>query len=508
MRSCEALVGSQCQTTAPVGFGYIDRDFRIRRINETLAAAHGISVEESLGKRVADVIPEFWPRIEPAFRKVLATGESIINVELDATSMPGPDDGSVWLRSFYPVWIDGEIAGVGEVMVNVTEQRNSEDFREVVMANMAEGLYAVDREGRVTFINAAASRMLGRPENELLGCSAHELVGLRHPGGAPLTVAGCPLNDVREHGTTIQAMEAEFTRSDGTVFPVSYSAAPLQSRGGAHGIVVVFRDTSEETAERRRAKRQLEELSWVGRIRDALDEDRFVLFAQPIVAVDSGAKRCDELLLRMVGRDGEVIAPGAFLPAAEKYGLITEIDRWVVTRAAELAAAGRKVEVNLSAASIEDLSLPAFIEEELRNAGANPADVVFELTETAVMSDIGAGETFAKGLEAIGCGLALDDFGTGFGSFTYLKVLPIRYLKIDIEFVRELSSNVANQHLVKAIVGLANDFGYQTIAEGVEDAETLELLKGFGVDFVQGYHLGRPAPMPDLDPAQLALAAT
>ena len=122
------------------------------------------------------------------------------------------------------------------------------------------------------------------------------------------------------------------------------------------------------------------------------------------------------------------------------------------------------------------------IERELREAHADPANIVFEITETALMQNIEAGEILAHGLNAIGCQLALDDFGTGFGSFTYLKKLPITYLKVDVDFVRDLATNRDNQHLVRAIVGLARDFGYQTIAEGVEDAATLALVKEYGVE--------------------------
>jgi EAL domain-containing protein (putative c-di-GMP-specific phosphodiesterase class I) len=232
----------------------------------------------------------------------------------------------------------------------------------------------------------------------------------------------------------------------------------------------------------------------VGRVREALDEGRFVLYSQPIVPLNGGTGS-EELLLRMLGRDGEIIPPGTFLPVAEKYGLVGEIDRWVVGQAARLATSGRRVEANLSAQSIGNLDLLSLIAREMSEAGTDPSDLVFEITETALMGDIDAGEAFARGLAELGCSLALDDFGTGFGSFTYLKKLPIRYLKIDIDFVRELGSNRANQHLVKAIVGLARDFGYETIAEGVENSETLALLKDYGVDFAQGFHLGRPSPI-------------
>jgi EAL domain-containing protein (putative c-di-GMP-specific phosphodiesterase class I) len=220
-----------------------------------------------------------------------------------------------------------------------------------------------------------------------------------------------------------------------------------------------------------------------------------VLYSQPIVSL-TGGRPTEELLLRMIGRDGEIIQPGSFLPVAEKFGLIIEIDRWVVTEAIRIAASSqRAIEVNLSAKSIGTSDLLPLIEHQIREHGADPANLVFEITETALMRDLTAGQAFAHGLAEIGCGVALDDFGTGYGSFTYLKTLPITYLKIDIEFVRDLVTNQANRHVVKAIVSLAKAFGLRTIAEGIEDEETLTLLRAEGVDFGQGFHLGRPAPV-------------
>ena len=295
-------------------------------------------------------------------------------------------------------------------------------------------------------------------------------------------------------GRILRIQEDAYTRKDGSVFPVSCSAAPLMSGTGISGAVIVFRDTTEETEERLARQRELEALTWVGRIREALDDDRFVLYSQPILPLAGGEAR-EELLLRMVDRKGETISPRSFLPIAEKYGQIGEIDRWVVGEAIRLAATGRRIQANLSAESISNLDLLSLVERELRETQADPDNVIFELTETALMENLEAGEAFAHGLTQIGCRLALDDFGTGFGSFTYLKTLPISFLKIDIDFVRDLVSNLANQHLVKATVGLARDFGYETIAEGVEDAETLALLKRYGVHFAQGYYIGRPAPL-------------
>jgi EAL domain-containing protein (putative c-di-GMP-specific phosphodiesterase class I) len=197
----------------------------------------------------------------------------------------------------------------------------------------------------------------------------------------------------------------------------------------------------------------------------------------------------------MRGREGEVILPGSFIPIAERYGMISEIDRWVLRQAVRVAAQGRRVEANVSAQSFAPLYLLPLIERDLQEAGADPANLVFEITETALMQDVDAGAVFAQGLADIGCGLSLDDFGTGFASFTYLKRLPLESLKIDIEFIRDLPRSTANQHIVQSIVQLARGFGYDTIAEGVEDEETLSLLRTYGVDYAQGYHLGVPAPL-------------
>ena len=135
-----------------------------------------------------------------------------------------------------------------------------------------------------------------------------------------------------------------------------------------------------------------------------------------------------------------------------------------------------------------------------RGSGADPADIVFEITETAILDDVDAARRFAERLRTLGCKLALDDFGTGYGGFTYLKQLPVDCLKIDIEFVRDLATVPASRHVVDAVVALARDFELQTVAEGIEDAETLDILRDLGVGFGQGYHIARPAPLPAPSP--------
>jgi len=243
-------------------------------------------------------------------------------------------------------------------------------------------------------------------------------------------------------------------------------------------------------------------IGWEQRIRDALANHRFVLHAQPIVDLSTARTSQHELLLRMSDGKGDFVPPGAFLGVAERTGLITEIDRWVAREAIRLAAEAtwanrrRKLEVNISGRSIDDPDLPRLIEHELDRRRVDPRRLVFEITETAAIANMDEAVRFARRLARAGCGFALDDFGTGFGSFYYLKHLPLDYLKIDGDFIRELPRAPTDQLMVEAIQQVAHGLGLKTIAEFVGDAETVDLLRGYGVNFGQGYHLGRPQAIP------------
>jgi EAL domain-containing protein (putative c-di-GMP-specific phosphodiesterase class I) len=236
------------------------------------------------------------------------------------------------------------------------------------------------------------------------------------------------------------------------------------------------------------------------RIQDALAFDRLVLHAQPIVELASGRVERHELLLRMRENDGEgLTAPGEFLPEAERSGLVGEIDHWVVGQAIELLTEGiGSLEVNLSGKSLADPTLPGYIEGQLDAIGADPAGLIFEITETAAIANMAEAIEFADRLTKLGCHFAIDDFGVAFGSLYYLKHLPVDYLKIDGEFIRGLCNDEADQVIVKAIVGLARGLGIGTIAEFVADQETLDLLKKLGVDYAQGTMVGDPRPVTDL----------
>ena len=241
-------------------------------------------------------------------------------------------------------------------------------------------------------------------------------------------------------------------------------------------------------------------LACAERIRHALDEDRFVLYWQPIIDLETDTATHHEVLLRMIGIDGEVIGPVEFIEAAEQFGLIGELDRWVVRAAiGQLAAdpdGGYRLELNLSGRSIGDPELPELIEREIAAAGVDPDRLVFEITETAAIASMGHALAFAGRLRRLGCRLALDDFGAGFSSFHYLRHLPLDYIKIDGGFIRNLAGSVTDQLVVKAIVDIARAMGVKTVAEFVEDAETVALLRDKGIDYSQGYHHGHPRPMP------------
>jgi PAS domain S-box-containing protein len=481
------------QSAAPVGFAFVDREFRVVRINQALAEVNGAAPEDQIGRTLAELVPDVWAQMEPIYRRVLETGEVVSNFAVERRRL-ATQDYRYWLASCYPVTIENEVIGVGVAVLDVTERHEADLLRAAVMDTMVEGLYVLDGAGRVTFMNSAASKILGWSEDELRGKSMHTAIHFQRADGSPHPESECELLKVRTLGRSVRMAHEAFTRKDGTICPVAYSAAPLHAGTANGGVVVVFRNTTAEQAGETRVKRELDTLAWVGRIRDALDEDRMTLYSQPIVALGDG-RSSQELLLRMVGSNGEITPPGSFLGVAEEYGLIGEIDRWVITQAVRLAAGSQRVHLNLSAESISRLDLLPLIERELREWQTDPSNLVFEITETALMASVDAGEAFAHGLSALGCQIALDDFGTGFGSFTYLKSLPITYVKIDVDFVFDLIANEANQYVVKAIVSLCRDFGYQTIAEGVEDAVTLALLGEFGVDFAQGFHIGSPVPM-------------
>ncbi|MGH8614063.1 MAG: EAL domain-containing protein [Gammaproteobacteria bacterium] len=267
-------------------------------------------------------------------------------------------------------------------------------------------------------------------------------------------------------------------------------AAKDKGRNRVH----VYTASDEELAQRKG------EMQWIPRLHRALAENRFRLYAQPIRALgDHGAAgEYQEVLLRLADDEKGVLLPGAFIPAAERYQQMQALDRWVVqTALAKLGAHGdsARLAINVSGQSLGDAGFLDYVTEQLEGSGAGPAQVCFEITETAVITDLKHALNFMHALKQRGCRFALDDFGSGLSSFGYLKALPVDYLKIDGRFVRDITEDCFDLAIVQAIQQVAQVLGIKTIAESVETEPILERLRAIGVDYAQGYAIATPQPL-------------
>lgn len=253
---------------------------------------------------------------------------------------------------------------------------------------------------------------------------------------------------------------------------------------------------------KREAEKMVVDVGWMSKLRDAIDNDLFILQYQPTVQISTGRITHYEVLLRMRDDDGSHVAPDAFLPAAVRFGLMAEIDSWVVTHAIAALAEYRKerpklrFSINLSANAFETQDLSEIVRVTLEKHGVPANAIIIEITESLAVRHLSFVEQQIAALRRLGCELALDDFGTGYSSFGYLQRLPMDYIKIDGCFIRDLVKNPVDQKMVRLIGEIGREAGMKTIAEYVKDGEALSLLGELGIDYAQGYFIGRPESTP------------
>lgn len=319
-------------------------------------------------------------------------------------------------------------------------------------------------------------------------------------------VAARLLTSINSHAYTAAEHAVRLSASIGVVMYPTHGSTSGELLANADVAMYLAKASGRSCVHMHRVDGSLQEemrsrVTWSERLISALAEERFRVYAQPVLDLHSGEIVRYELLIRMLV-DDEIVLPAEFLPAAERLGFIRDIDRWMVGQAVALLAdsglGGTSIEVNLSGRAFGDPDLLVTIESALRTSGVDPRRLGFEITETAAIADIAKAERFITTLKQLGCRFSLDDFGSGFSSFYYLKHLSIDCLKVDGSFIRSLPDCMQDQHLVRGIVELCRGLGVEIAVEYVENQETLEIVKGLGVDLAQGYHIGRPAPVEEL----------
>lgn len=400
---------------------------------------------------------------------------------------------------------DGKAAALVAVCHDITERVHvsralgrTEQRMRAIIDNVPSFVAVKDLDGRYLMANAQAGRVVGHPPEDMVGQECLDLF----PEQVAQQLCANDRRAINDGHAIFDEMMVMHEGEPRTFVTVTFTLPDEDGRPTE--VCTIGTDVTEQRehdSERRERNR------WRRRIGEALSEGRMVLHSQPVVAIDSGRTESSELLIRMwdEGQDGTLLQPAAFLPAAERHGMIQAIDAWVVGRALELASTNFRPQVNLSAVTLGDPAAIMQIFDLLGEAEPDAARrLVFEITETAALEHLDAAINFAQRATELGCGLALDDFGTGFGSFTYLRRLPLRYLKIDRSFVAGVTDSIDDRRVVQCIIGIAEQFGLQTIAEGVEDQATLEMLGKMGSDFAQGFHVARPGPLPVGASADLA----
>jgi PAS domain S-box-containing protein len=485
-----------CEAERIAGFGVWRWDLASGSVrwSDELHSIYGLAPGEFGG-----TVDEFVARLHPEDRDRIWTkiAEALDTLEPFAFEerILWPDGSERLLLSQGRVILgeDGTASALVGVCHDVTERVRTQralgmsDRRMRAIVDNTPSFIAVkDLDGAYLTANAEAGRILGVDPTEFVGRRCQELfpedIAAQFRANDHIAAAeGRPVFD-----ETVLLLDGEPRTYSTVTFPLP------DEQGRPIEICTIGTDVTER---RDRETERRERGQWRERLTSALSDGRMVVHEQPVIDLATGERASCELLVRLREDAGDaLLAPVRFLPHAERYGVIQAIDTWVLRQALALART-RSVEVNLSAVTLCDPDARREIVGMLSQDPGAARRVIFEITETAALEHLDAACSFARDIAALGCGLALDDFGTGFGSFTYLRTLPLRYLKIDLSFVSGVVSSVDDRRVVQSIIGIAQQFGLRTIAEGVEDQRTLDALREMGADYAQGFHIGRPAPI-------------
>jgi PAS domain S-box-containing protein len=459
--------------------------------NHAAERIFGYSRDEANGRRVEELVVP--PALQKAHRDLLermvAGGDSRVLGNRTETLGKRADGGEFPIEIAITQTEEPRRLFTAYVR-DISEDKRRDEERERLagmVRSTEDALYSSTLDGVIIAWNQAATELYGYPAEEAIGAQMLDsLVPTDDLGQVHEIIARV------SRGETV-ACEGRRRRKTGELVEVAVRYFPIRDEvGRVTGFTVVSRDITDRRRREREERANRERNAWRSQVEDALEIDSFEFHAQPVISLRENDISHHELLLRL-RLDGDMVPPGRFLPHVESSPpLMRRIDRWAIRRGIELSRRGR-VAINLSATSLSDAGVVAAVERALTAAGANPEDVIFEITETAAAENLDAASTLVAALSQIGCGVALDDFGTGYGSFTYLKHLAVTELKIDMEFIRGLARDPADQRVVRSIVAVARNFEIETVAEGVEDEHTLDTLRGMGVDCAQGYLLGRPS---------------
>jgi diguanylate cyclase (GGDEF)-like protein/PAS domain S-box-containing protein len=536
----------------------VDADGRIDYINHAAEQMLGVMFDQAVGRsfpEVASLVDEADRRsLGDPVRKALTTGGRV-SVGRRAVLVPahGGPERSVEI-SVSPLRFDGnEIIGVVLVLHDTSELRgitrqmtyqashdaltglvNRREFERRLQealesaqtGDIAHALCYLDLD-RFKAVNDTCGHSAGdnmlREVATLLKDAVRDSDTVGRIGGDEfaLLLVGCPLDKARQIADDVVRSVNEYRfvwkdkifnigvsvglveigRDSGAIEDIMSSADSAcyvaKKQGGIHVHVYSAR---EEANARHRG-----EIHWLQRLQGALRENKFELYYQPIVHARAGGLRGPalEVFVRLSGENGQPGAPPAeFIRAAERYRLMPHVDRWVVQtvlsalgRGGMKLPRGRSVAINIAGQTLGDAEFLEFVVDCFDHTGAVPTDICFEVTESSVVANLDHARRFIEVLHGMGCEFALDDFGSGLSSFTYLKTLPMDYLKIDGSFIRNLAADTVNQALVAAMIELSRSLKFRVVAEQVEDQSSLDTVKSMGIDFVQGFVIGRPQPL-------------